>query len=127
MAPFQEAPLITNILLRALAKDSSDIVSLHAPHTDETEKLLIAKRIASMKSTAILVNTSRGGLVDEEALAEAQIGAAVLCSSRLPKAHPLTKLDNVVPGPSYGRRPKRTHRASPREHRTLRARRDIGE
>ncbi len=127
MAPFQEAPLITDILLRALAKDSSDIVSLHAPHTDETEKLLIAKRIASMKSTAILVNTSRGGLVDEEALAEAQIGAAVLCSSRLPKAHPLTKLDNVVPGPSYGRRPKRTHRASPREHRTLRARRDIGE
>lgn len=49
----------------------SDVVTLHCPLTPDTEKLVNAGRLALMKSTAILINTSRGGVVDEQALAEA--------------------------------------------------------
>lgn len=49
----------------------SDVVTLHCPLTPDTEKLVNAGRLALMKRTAILINTSRGGVVDEQALAEA--------------------------------------------------------
>ena len=49
----------------------SDIVSLHCPLFPETEKIINASNIAKMKDGAMLVNTARGGLVDEEALVEA--------------------------------------------------------
>ena len=49
----------------------SDIVSLHCPQTAETEKLINVQTIAKMKDGAMLVNTARGGLVDEDALVEA--------------------------------------------------------
>lgn len=61
---------------------SSDVVSLHLPATDETRLVVDRERLRTMKPTAILVNTSRGALVDEAALAEALregwIGAAGL-------------------------------------------------
>jgi (S)-sulfolactate dehydrogenase len=47
----------------------SDIVSLHVPLTDQTRFLLDARRLSLMKTDAILINTSRGGIVDETALA----------------------------------------------------------
>ena len=50
---------------------SSDIVTLHCPLTDQTEGIVNAERLAMMKPTAFLINTSRGPLVDELALAEA--------------------------------------------------------
>jgi glycerate dehydrogenase len=60
----------------------SDVVSLHCPLTSETEKLVNAARLALMKQTAFLINTSRGRLVDEYALGQAlnagQIAAAGL-------------------------------------------------
>ena len=60
----------------------SDVVTLHCPLTPETEKLVNRRRLEQMKPTAMLINTSRGPLVDEEALAEAlgsgQIAAAGL-------------------------------------------------
>jgi D-3-phosphoglycerate dehydrogenase / 2-oxoglutarate reductase len=49
----------------------SDIISLHCPLTDETRHLVNADRLARMKSLALVLNTSRGGLIDTEALAEA--------------------------------------------------------
>lgn len=49
----------------------SDIISLHCPLFPETEKIINSSNIAKMKNGAMLVNTARGGLVDEEALVEA--------------------------------------------------------
>ncbi|MGH6749919.1 MAG: NAD(P)-dependent oxidoreductase, partial [Methyloceanibacter sp.] len=49
----------------------SDIVSLHVPQMAQTAGMIDASRIAAMKPGAILINTARGGLVDEAALAEA--------------------------------------------------------
>ena len=49
----------------------SDVISLHAPLTPDTRNLIGAKELRKMKRTAILINTSRGGLVDEQALVDA--------------------------------------------------------
>jgi glycerate dehydrogenase len=49
----------------------SDVVSLHCPLTPETQRLVNRERLAQMKPTAFLINTSRGPLIDEEALADA--------------------------------------------------------
>lgn len=81
----------------------SDYVSLHCPLTDETRGLIDARRLALMKPNALLVNTSRGPVVDEAALLEAlrnkSIGGAALdvfCEEPLPPNHPFLDLDNVV-------------------------------
>ncbi len=47
---------------------ASDVVSLHVPLTDGTRNLIDAKALAAMKDTAVLINTARGGVVDEDAL-----------------------------------------------------------
>lgn len=49
----------------------SDVISLHCPLTKDTKNLIGAKQLAAMKPGAILINTARGGIVDEQALAEA--------------------------------------------------------
>jgi D-3-phosphoglycerate dehydrogenase len=81
----------------------ADFVSLHVPHTRETEKMLGAEELALMKSTAFLINVSRGGVVDEAALVEALknrviagAGLDVFEREPLPKESPLTMLDNVI-------------------------------
>ena len=81
----------------------SDFVSLHCPLTPETRNLIDARRLKLMKKNAILINTSRGGVIDENALTEAlqsnSIGGAaldVLCEEPPAKDHPLFKLDNVI-------------------------------
>ncbi|TPW31897.1 hydroxyacid dehydrogenase [Pararhizobium mangrovi] len=51
--------------------ESSDVVSLHTPLTDQTRHLIDAANLAKMKPTAALINAARGGIVDETALAEA--------------------------------------------------------
>jgi glyoxylate reductase len=71
----------------------SDIVTLHVPLTDETRHLIDARRLRLMKQDAVLVNTSRGPVVDEEALAvaldEGEIFAAGLdVYEREPEVHP---------------------------------------
>jgi len=63
-------PEIAMVDLDALLRES-DVVTLHCPLTPETESMMNAQRIAQMKPSAFLINTSRGPLVDQEALAEA--------------------------------------------------------
>lgn len=81
----------------------SDIVSLHLPLTDATRGLLGREALASMKPDAVLVNTSRGPIVDEEALADAlrsgglaAAGLDVFAVEPVPTDNPLLTLDNVV-------------------------------
>lgn len=75
-----------------LAK-KSDVLSVHCPLTEETEKMIDADILSQMKSDAIILNTSRGPVVDEEALAEAlhnkTIGGAGLdVFENEPEVHP---------------------------------------
>jgi glycerate dehydrogenase len=79
----------------------SDVVSLHCPLTPETDGLVNATRLQSMKPTALLINTSRGPLVDEPALADALrrgtiagAGLDVLSTEPPPADHPLLGLEN---------------------------------
>ncbi len=64
--PFVPGSLPLETVLR-----EADYVSVHCPLVPETEKLINAERLAMMKPNALLVNTSRGGVVDEDALADA--------------------------------------------------------
>ena len=79
----------------------SDVVSLHCPLTSETEKIVNKERLALMKKTAFLINTGRGPLVDEQALADALnneriagAGLDVLSSEPPEKDNPLIKAKN---------------------------------
>jgi phosphoglycerate dehydrogenase-like enzyme len=82
---------------------ASDVVSLHLPLTADTEGLIDRAAIAGMKPGAVLVNTSRGPIVDEDALAEAlrdgrlaAAGLDVFGVEPVPPDNPLLGLDNVV-------------------------------
>jgi phosphoglycerate dehydrogenase-like enzyme len=87
----------------------ADIISVHLPDTPATTGLIGRREIAAMKPHAVLVNTSRGSLLDEQALIEAlaakRIGGAgldVFRTEPLPLDHPLSRLDNVVLTPHLG-------------------------
>lgn len=88
--------------------EQSDIISLHVPLTPTTLHLIGKEELSKMKRTAILVNTSRGPVVDEQALAEAlkkgQIaGAGLDVYEEEPNVNPaLLTLDNVVLAPHIG-------------------------
>jgi lactate dehydrogenase-like 2-hydroxyacid dehydrogenase len=81
----------------------SDIVTLHCPLNDKTKHLINKDRLAMMKSTALLVNASRGGCIDQDALVDALqtgvIGAAALdvtTPEPLPLDHPLLHMPNCA-------------------------------
>lgn len=87
----------------------ADIVSLHMPCTPETTDLINAATLARMKPGSVLINTSRGGLVDESALADAlarghlmAAGLDVFKIEPLPLDSPLLTLDNVLLSPHMG-------------------------
>jgi D-3-phosphoglycerate dehydrogenase len=87
----------------------ADMVTIHVPLTSVTEKLLDSHAFAAMKPGMILVNTSRGRVVEERALIEGLqagriLGAAldVFASEPLPPGHPLTLLENVILSPHMG-------------------------
>jgi len=103
--PGQSSPGIQFVELESLFRQS-DVVSLHCPLTPRTNNLVNAKRLALMKPTAFLLNTSRGGLVEEQALADALnsgriAGAAVdvLSLEPPPADNPLLRAKNCLVTP----------------------------
>jgi len=88
---------------------TSDVISLHLVLSDRTRGIVGAKEIAMMKPSAILVNVSRGPLIDEKAMIDAlksgRLGHAALDvydREPLPADHPLRKMDNVTLSPHLG-------------------------
>jgi phosphoglycerate dehydrogenase-like enzyme len=85
---------------------TADFVSIHCPLTDQTRNLIGARELALMKPDAYLINTARGGIVNEGALYEALrqrriAGAAIDCFADEPvvRPHPFGALDNVLLAP----------------------------
>jgi len=81
----------------------ADFLSLHMPVTRETTQMLNRDMIATMKPNAIVINTARGPLIDDEALVEALRSGKILaagldthCIEPLPADHPYMSMDNVV-------------------------------
>lgn len=87
----------------------SDVISIHVPHTTQTDKLFDKKIFSKMKKTAFLVNTARGKVVNEKDLVDALkrkviagAGLDVFEIEPIGKNHPLVKLNNVVLAPHIG-------------------------
>jgi D-3-phosphoglycerate dehydrogenase/(S)-sulfolactate dehydrogenase len=87
----------------------ADVISLHVPLTEQTRNLVNAQTLGKMKKGALLVNCSRGGVIDERALAEALAagriaGAALDVFEKEPPAadHPLFQIDSFVCTPHLG-------------------------
>lgn len=87
----------------------SDVVSIHLQLSERTRELVGAREIARMKSSAIFINTSRGAIVDEQALITALAakriagaGLDVFEIEPLPADHPLLRLENVTLTPHIG-------------------------
>ena len=107
-APDEAAIAARYMTLEGLLAES-DVLSLHAPHTTETERMIGAEALARMKPSAILINTARGGLVDEAALVDALRGGRLAGSGLdafveepLPEGHPLLDCPNVLLSPHVG-------------------------
>jgi glyoxylate reductase len=99
----EHAASLTELLAQA------DVLSLLVPHTEHTEHMIGAAELARLKPGGIFINTARGGLVDEVALADAlrsrRVAAAgldVFDYEPLPRGHAFTTLDNVVLTPHLG-------------------------
>ena len=103
LSPERAAELQLKLLPLDQLLGQADVVTLHVAHTEQTHHLINADRLRLMKPTAVLVNTARGELVDEAALAEAvrekRIGGAaidVFAVEPLPADAPLRKLERVI-------------------------------
>jgi D-3-phosphoglycerate dehydrogenase / 2-oxoglutarate reductase len=93
------------ISLEALCTQA-DFISVHVPLTPETQGLIGGRELRSMKPSAIVINTARGGIVDQDALLEALregwiagAGIDVFVPERLPSDHPLLAQPNLVATP----------------------------
>jgi D-3-phosphoglycerate dehydrogenase len=104
--PYAEAPPGVPLLTLDELLRRSDLVTLHTPLTDETRHLMRAETLALMRPGALLVNTCRGGLVDEAALVKALdeqhisgVALDVFETEPLPAASPLRTAANVLLSP----------------------------
>ena len=107
---------LTYVPLEQLLRES-DFISLHAPYTQETHHLIGERELAMMKPTAILINTARGPLIDEQALARA-LASGVIAGAGLdvfeqePLVEPsLLQMDQVVLLPHIGSASQQTRNA----------------
>jgi phosphoglycerate dehydrogenase-like enzyme len=96
---------VESVGLEALLRQS-DIVSIHVPTTEETRKFMNAARFGQMKRSAVLINTSRGAVVDEPALVKAlqekviaAAGLDVFEKEPIDPDNPLLQMDNVIVTP----------------------------
>ena len=93
----------------------SDVISIHVPHTKETNQIFNMKIFRKMKNTAFLINTSRGKVINEKDLAIALkqkiiagAGLDVFETEPIKKNHPFLKLENIVLAPHIGSSTKET-------------------
>jgi glyoxylate reductase len=112
----KEYPNAVQVSFRKVLK-KSDFVSLHAPLTDETRRLINNEAFSLMKPNAVLINAARGSLVDTDALLDAlknhRIRAAALDVTDpepLPSTHPLHILPNCLIVPHIGSATEHTRR-----------------
>ena len=120
-AVFSEYPSSTAAGLKTLSLDellvSSDVISIHAPLTPATRHLIDKRAFARMKRSALLVNTARGPIVDEAALAWALqerllAGAALDVYEDEPRVHPdLLNMDHVLLAPHIASATRETRTA----------------
>ena len=105
--PFVDAASITKTGAEKVDLDTllveADYISVHAPLTPETRHIINAAALKKMKSTAVIVNTSRGAIIDTVALANAlaqgeifAAGIDVFEKEPLPADHPLVSIPNVI-------------------------------
>jgi D-3-phosphoglycerate dehydrogenase len=105
--PYLEPALIAQHGAEAVSLDKllaeADAVSIHVPLSPETHQIIGQRELTRMKPTAFLINTSRGGIVDERALAaalkEGRLGGAgldVLSVEPPPADHPLRQAPNII-------------------------------
>lgn len=105
---FEGAPVCGRWVELEVGLRAADVVSVHTPLTDQTRHLLDADRLAMLKRDAIVINTSRGPVIDEAALVEVLRarriwGAGLDVLEDEPRVHPgLVALDNVVLTPHVG-------------------------
>jgi phosphoglycerate dehydrogenase-like enzyme len=108
--PFVDASTAERLGVRLVALDDllreADFVSIHCPLNEQTRGLIGARELALMKPEAYLINTARGGLVDEDALYDALkkhrlAGAAIDCFAQEPVTapHRFGELENVLLAP----------------------------
>lgn len=102
--PHADRVMLATSLDELLAR--CDVVSLHVPLTEATRGMIGARELALMKPGALLINTSRGAVVDADALAQAvsggHLGGAgidVMAAEPPPRDHPLLALDRVIVTP----------------------------
>ncbi|WP_198142003.1 NAD(P)-dependent oxidoreductase [Leucobacter komagatae] len=105
--PFAETEKLAELGIQLVAPEElwqrSNLVTLHAPATPETTKLVNARTIAAMPRGAYVVNTARGALVDLDAVVDALrtgqlsgVGLDVFDPEPLPEAHPIRGLDRAI-------------------------------
>jgi len=97
------APAGVRLVERDALLTTSDVVSLHVPLNAQTRGMIAEAELRAMKTNAVLINTSRGGLIDEDALVRvmtaghlAGAGLDVTETEPLPADHPLRGLDRVI-------------------------------
>jgi D-3-phosphoglycerate dehydrogenase len=110
--PYLSEETASNLGIKTVDLDKlvkiSDIITIHTPLTKETKGLINARRIAKMKDGVMLINSARGGIIDEKALYDAlksgKVAAAALdvFEKEPPENSPLLTLNNMIYTPHLG-------------------------
>lgn len=93
------------------AVEQADVISLHLPATDQTRRMIDSAMIQRMRDSVVIINTARGTLIDEQAVADAckagkikAYAADVLAEEPMNAPHPFQEIDNIIITPHVGSR-----------------------